>query len=247
MNGIQTTELWCVDLVAGAPALHAIERGTPRLSPADHARAAAFSDADVRAEWLATHIALRLLIERAAGRQWRCISFDRSERGKPHLGGTQLAFSLSHVPGLALIGLAPRGAIGVDIERTRPVRIGEPRRARIEDAGAALIAGPLPSEGNARFLQAWVRLEAYAKADGCGIGRLLTRLGILGTRAAGLAEQTGVREIVAKLVRESPDAVANDLQLGDGIYAAAVCAGTEPPAEVAWLPSSVEGLEKLTA
>jgi 4'-phosphopantetheinyl transferase len=247
VNGIQTTELWCVDLVAGAPALHAIERRTPRLSPADHARAAAFSHADVRAEWLATHIALRLLIERAAGRQWRCISFDRSERGKPHLGGTQLAFSLSHAPGLALIGLAPCGAIGVDIERTRPVRIGEARRARIEDAGAALIAGPLPSEGNARFLQAWVRLEAYAKADGCGIGRLLTRLGILGTRAAGLPEQTGVREIVAKLVRESPDAVANDLQLGDGIYAAAVFAGTEPPAEVAWLPSSVEGLEKLTA
>jgi 4'-phosphopantetheinyl transferase len=247
VNGIQTTELWCVDLVAGAPALHAIERRTPRLSPADHARAAAFSDTRAREEWLVTHVALRLLIERAAGPQWRRAMFDRSERGKPHLGGAPLAFSLSHAPGLALIGLAPRGAIGVDIERTRPVRIGEPRRARIEDVGAALIAGPFPSEGNARFLQAWVRLEAYAKADGCGIGRLLTRLGILGTRAAGLPEQTGVREIVAKLVRESPDAVANDLQLGDGIYAAAVFAGTEPPAEVAWLPSSVEGLEKLTA
>lgn len=247
MNGAQTTELWCVNLAAGAPALHAIEQRTPRLSPADHARAAAFSDTGVREEWLATHIALRLLIERAAGPQWRCTTLDRSERGKPHLGGTQLAFSISHAPGLALIGLAPRGAIGVDVERTRPVRIGEARRARIEDAGAALIARPLPSEGSARFLQAWVRLEAYAKADGCGIGRLLTRLGILGASAVARLEQIGVREIVAELVRESPDAVVNDLQLGDGIYAAAVFAGTEPPAEVSWLPSSVEGLEKLTA
>ncbi len=185
MNGTQTTELWCIDLAAAAPALRAIEQRTPRLCPADHTRAAAFSDADVREEWLATHIALRLLIERAAGPHWRCVPFDRSERGKPHLGGASLAFSLSHAPSLALIGLAPRGAIGVDVERTRVVRIGEARRARIEDAGAALIARPLPSEGSARFLQAWVRLEAYAKADGCGIGRLLTRLGILGTSAAG--------------------------------------------------------------
>jgi 4'-phosphopantetheinyl transferase len=247
VNGAQTTELWCVDLAAGAPALHTVEQRTPRLSPADHARAAAFSDTRVRAEWLATHIALRLLIERAAGPQWRCVTFDRSERGKPHLGEAQLAFSLSHAPGLALIGLAPRGAIGVDIERTRPVRIGEARRARIEDAGAALIAGPLPSEGNARFLQAWVRLEAFAKADGCGIGRLLTRLGILGADGAARIEQRAASEIVAELVRESPHTVVSDLQLGDGVFAAVVVAGTEPPAEVSWLPSSVEGLEKLTA
>jgi 4'-phosphopantetheinyl transferase len=247
VNGTQTTELWCVDLAAGAPALHAIEHRTPRLSSADHARATAFSDTGVRAEWLATHIALRLLIERAAGPQWRRVPFDRSERGKPHLGEAHLTFSLSHAPGLALIGLAPRGAIGVDVERRRPVRIGEARRAHIEDAGAALIAGPLPSEGSARFLQAWVRLEAYAKADGCGIGRLLTRLGILGTSAAARPEQIAVREIVAELLRERPAAIVSDLQLGDGVYAAAVFAGTEPPAEVSWLPSSVESLEKLTA
>jgi 4'-phosphopantetheinyl transferase len=246
VNGTQTIELWCVDLAAVAPALHAIEQRSPRLSPADHARASAFSNAEVREEWLATHIALRLLIERAAGPQWRCVSFERSERGKPHLGGAPLAFSLSHAPGLALIGLAPRGAIGVDVERTRPVRIGEARRALIEEAGAALSAATLSSESSARFLQAWVRLEAYAKADGCGIGRLLTRLGILGTSAAR-TEQRGVREIVAELLSGCPNTVVSDLPLGDGVYAAAVFAGTAPAAEVAWVPSSVEGLEKLTA
>ena len=161
-------------------ALHTLEERTPRLSAADRARAADLSDLTVRAEWVATHIALRLLIERAAGTQWRRATFMRSERGKPHLDGAPLAFSISHAPGLALIGLAPGGSIGVDVERTRRVRVGEARRARIEAAGAALSNEPLPAEGSARFLQAWVRLEAVAKADGCGIGRLLTRLGILG-------------------------------------------------------------------
>jgi hypothetical protein len=92
-----------------------------------------------------------------------------------------------------------------------------------------------------------VRLEAFAKADGCGIGRLLTRLGILGAGGAARTDQRAASEIVAELVRESPHTVVSDLQLGDGVFAAVVVAGTEPPAEVSWLPSSVEGLEKLTA
>jgi 4'-phosphopantetheinyl transferase len=247
VSGIQTPELWCVDLGAAGPALHTLEERTPRLSPADRVRASDLTDPIVRAEWLATHIALRLLIERAAGTQWRRAVFTRSERGKPHLDGTPLTFSISHAPGLALIGLAPRGSIGVDIERPRRVRVGEARRARIEEAGAALSNEPLPTEGNARFLQAWVRLESLAKADGCGIGRLLTRLGVLGAGGAARTEQRAASEIVAELVRESPHTVVSDLQLGDGVFAAVVVAGTEPPAEVSWLPSSVEGLEKLTA
>ena len=245
MSGIQTPELWCVDLCAAGLALHRLEERTPRLSPADRARAADFSDAIVRAEWVATHIALRLLIERAAGTQWRGATFTRSERGKPHLDGTPLAFSISHAPGLALIGLAPRGSIGVDIERPRRVRIGEARRARIEEAGAALTNEPLPSEGNLRFLQAWVRLEALAKADGRGIGRMLTRLGILGVSAETRAGQAGARAMVAALLTGDTSPSVRDLQLGDGVYAAVASIGVEGVGAPAWLPTRVESLEKL--
>ncbi len=245
MTGIETPELWCVDLAAAGAALHTLEERTPRLSAADRARAADLSDLVVRAEWVATHIALRLLIERAAGTQWRRAALVRSERGKPHLPGTPLAFSISHAPGLALIGLAPRGRIGVDIERARRVRVGEARRARIEEAGAALTAEPLPSEGNARFLQAWVRLEALAKADGCGIGRLLTRLGILGVSDEVRGGQASAGDMVAALLAgEAPPSV-RDLQLGDGVYAAAASVGVEAVGAPAWLPTRVESLEKL--
>ena len=246
MSGLQTPEIWGVDLAAATAALQLIEERTPRLCPADRARAAGFSDPAVREEWLATHIALRILIEHAAGAEWRGATFARSERGKPHLDGAPLAFSLSHAPGLALIGLSPCGSIGVDVERTRRVRLVKARRARIEEAGAALQAAPLPDDGEARFLQAWVRLEAFAKAEGCGIGRLLTRLGILGTSAAARAEQQSARALIEAMLVSSPSPAVRDLQLGAGVYAAAVFTGAPPTSAISWLPTSVAGLEKLT-
>jgi phosphopantetheinyl transferase len=225
-----------------------MERHTPRVSNADRARATAFSDPVIRDEWLATHIALRVLIERAAGPQWRGATFTRSVRGKPQLDGASVAFSLSHAPGLALIGLAHEGSIGVDVERTRPVRIGAARRARIEEAGAALNAAELPSDGESRFLQAWVRLEAYAKADGCGVGRLLTRLGILGTGATARAEQPCGRETAELMLRDpqSPRWV-RDVPLGSGRFAAVALSVSAVPTEALWLPASPEGLQTLLA
>lgn len=247
-RGSGAPELWCVDLRVAAPALLAIEQRAPRLSNADRVRASAFSDSVACDEWLATHIALRLLIERTAGPQWRGATFTRSVRGKPQLEGASVAFSLSHAPGLALIGLAREGSIGVDVERTRPVRIGAARRARIEEAGTALNEAELPGDGESRFLQAWVRLEAYAKADGCGVGRLLTRLGILGTGATAQAEQASVREMTELMLRDpqSPRRV-RDVPLGEGRFAAVALTVSDMPTEALWLPTSPEGLETLLA
>ena len=243
MNGLHAPELWCVDLSAAAPALNAIERRIPRLSAEDLARAAQFSDARVREDWLATHVALRLLMERAVGPAWRGAALTRAARGKPQLAGAPLGFSLSHARGVALIGLTPTGSVGVDVERTREVRIAAERRAAIEAAGAALSAS-LAGDGNTRFLHAWVRLEAYAKADGCGIGRLLTRLSILGVTAAERAGASGMPARMNEAARGAADGV-RDLQLGDGIYAAAAFIGVQPVADVAWLPTDAESLEKL--
>ncbi len=139
VSGIQTPELWCVDLGAAGPALHTLEERTPRLSPADRVRALpTFSDPIVRAEWLATHIALRLLIERAAGTQWRRAAFTRSERGKPHLDGAPLAFSISHAPGLGAhrAGAARQHRRRHRAHATRARRRGTPRAYRGGGCGA---------------------------------------------------------------------------------------------------------------
>lgn len=243
-----SVELWCADLRAAAPALREMEGRTPRLSDWDRQNAATFADADAAADWLATRVALRLLLERAVGARWRRVPFARAEHGKPHLPGAPVVFSLSHVPGLALIGLAVSGAIGVDLERARAVRVRAPRRARIEEAGAALNEEqPLPDGEPARFLQAWVRLEAFAKAQGCGIGRLLTRLGIVG---AGATARDDLLVRVGAELSKAPVTVARDLVLGEGLFAA-VAVGDEQMGsaqtvpEIVWLPTSIDGLHKL--
>ena len=179
--GFSDLELWRIDLVAAGSALRDVEQATPRLSAWEREKALTIADTAVAAEWLAAHVGLRILIERAAGVRWRGMPFERGRGAKPHLKRAPITFSLSHVPGRALIGLSRNNLIGVDLERTRPVRVRPPRRASIEFvAGALNTRQPLPVSVDARFLQSWVRLEALAKADGRGIGRLLTQLGIVG-------------------------------------------------------------------
>lgn len=244
MSNTQELELWCVDLGASGGALRAIEQRTPRICTDGHARAAKIPDQHRREQWLAAHVALRLLIERIAGERWRRVTFARGERGKPYLPDAPIAFSLSHAGGLALIGIAREGAIGVDVEQARRVRIDAARRARIVEAGNALGGTGAPAGGETEFLQAWVRLEALAKADGCGIGRLLTALGILGAGKQAAATQS-MSERVAAFVAGAPARQVRDVPIGPGIYGAAAYGGLREPPVLRWLPVEQEALEKL--
>lgn len=245
MSPRQYPELWCVDLAAAAATLRSVEQRTPRLSADDVARAGTFSDDGARDEWLTARIALRLLIERTIGESWRGAAFAREERGRPYLAGAEISFSLSHAPGLALIGLARDEAIGVDVERTRTVRIDAARRARIREAGAALDAAALPVTDESAFLQAWVRLEAFAKADGCGIGRVLTRLGISGTGSRTPMAEGETRARAEGLLVGGPAHHVRDLQLGEGVFAAAALGSAPETLPVRWLPTALSDLEKL--
>jgi 4'-phosphopantetheinyl transferase len=220
-----------------------MERQTPRLSQWDRATAAAMADQSAAGQWLAAHIALRLIIERHLGARWRAIPLQRSPNTRPHLGDAAVAFSLSHIAGMALIALTPNGDIGFDLERVRPVRVRPPRRDAIEAAGAALSAGsPLPETPDARFLQAWVRLEAFAKGEGCGIGRLLTRFGVVGGREIAPAE---LAEKVAQARAAAMASAVSDLDLGAGLFAAVAL----PPERIVprprRLPTRIDGLEDM--
>jgi 4'-phosphopantetheinyl transferase len=244
-GGVAALEVWCIDLRAAAPALSEIEARTPRLAPADRARAGILKDVRLAAERMATYIALRILIERAAGVEWRGIALTAGAHGKPHLEGAPVAFSLSHAPGLALIGVGKAEPIGVDVERARIVRVRAPRRDQIEAAGAFLSAEQeLTANSDARLLQAWVRLEAFAKAQGCGIGRLLTRLGIMGGSATACSE---IKARLDGLRTEFPAIAVRDLPLGEGLFAAVAAPPALARTEANWLPHSVAGIDALLA
>jgi 4'-phosphopantetheinyl transferase len=174
-------ELWFVDLKDSAAALDTLERQTPRLAPEDHKKISNSITEAAAAERRAAYIALRIVIERSWGSAWRGVPFVLEGSGKPALPGLAGSFSLSHVDRYALIGLTRLGSIGVDLEPDRQPTVADVRRIRIESASIVLAHGAdLPQPRQTRFLQAWVRLEAIAKADGGGIGRLLTRLGLIG-------------------------------------------------------------------
>lgn len=238
-------ELWCVDTQAAGPALRALEQSVPLLSDFERRHATTFADAAQAQEWLTAHIALRVVLERVVGKAARGVTFARAAHGKPRLEGAPVAFSLSHIPGLALIALSRGGVVGVDVERARPVRVREPRRSRIEAAGAALNPGePLPARGDARFLQAWVRLEALAKAEGCGVGRLLARLGISGE---GAATEGDFRARIDGVLADRHVAATRDVALGDGLFAAVASGPARAVPEVLWLPTGKSALREMLA
>jgi 4'-phosphopantetheinyl transferase len=236
----QAVECWLVDLQAAAPALHAIERDTPRLSDWDRETASAFSDKQAAAQWLAAHIALRILLERAVGPGLRGVPLERGARIKPHVKDAPVIFSLSHVTGLALIALGPAEPLGVDLERSRVVHMSPHRRAPMEVAAAALnTETALPKADDARFLQTWVRLEAAAKADGCGIGRMLTRLGLTRDSTLSEAERAARARAITQVMR------LRDMDLGGGLFAAVATPPGVGRPDVTAFPASPEGLAAL--
>lgn len=240
------TELWLVDLTMSAAALEALEAATPRLADDLLQRLAAMGDAGLRRERRLAHIALRLLLERRLGPGVRRVAFATNASGKPSLpgAGPEASFSLAHTRGVALIGLGP-APLGVDIERARPVRMTAARRAPIEAEAVALAGGaPLADTGaDARFLGAWARLEAAAKAQGRGVAPVLERLRPNRTAGADAPAPPpgGAGEAVGPPLR------VHDIPVPAGLFAAvALDPGAAPP-PLLTLPGTAEALAALLA
>jgi len=238
------TELWLVDLDLAGPVLEALEHDAPRLAADDRARAYRLPDACARRHRLRAYIALRIVLERAAGPRLRGARFVRGAGGKPRLAAGSIAFNLSHTGGLALIGVTTARAIGVDLERTRPIAMSIRRREEILAVGAGLAGEPVgDATSEAAVLRAWCRLEAFAKAQGRGLDAVLGDLGLreLGGRqlppaninaaARGLARTAGIR--------------VGDVRLPPGLYGAIALGGAARLPRVRNFPTDVPAILKL--
>jgi 4'-phosphopantetheinyl transferase len=237
------TEIWLVDLQRSAPALAELERETPRLTAQDHRRASSIRDPHARRQRLAITTALRILLERMAGPRSARASFVIGSSGKPGLADGSVEFSLSHVEGYALIGLSRAGEIGIDLECDRPLRISARRRDEVIAAAAGLAGKPADGTSpDARFLRAWCRLEAFAKARGQGLGRTLTDLGLRSGRprtCAGL-------EVAARQIAREAGLTVRDIPLDPGFYAA-IALGSTARLRSKRLPADRTGIERLLA
>lgn len=240
-GGDLRVELWLVDLEGLSPLLEREEQAAPRLAADEMTRAAAItSEGGARRHWRASHIALRILIERWAGPALRGQPFAIGLGGRPELDGHPVSFSLSHTGSVALIALSRHGPIGADVERIRPIRLSADRRAAIIAHAEGLvpqaaIAGP----EDARFLQAWVRLEAAAKAGGDGMAPMLSDAGIFGRKRgqrAGGSDAPG---------SSSAAFAVRDVTAGAGLFAAVAAPELPPEVNMLLFPADETGLSGL--
>jgi phosphopantetheinyl transferase len=211
--------LWLVDRKASAMHLGALERQCPRLSSDDIARAEGLrSSSHDRAEiWRAGRIALRVILERTlvqghhAARvvQLRGHPFELTAHGEPSLPGAPFVFSQSDAGPYLLIGVSSQGRIGVDLELPRTFVMSDARQARVIAVARTLAARD--EDEPLSLLQAWTRIEAFAKARGPSLARVLTELGLIGVSTSSDVEARG-----SAVVSES-GLSAHDLSLPLGL------------------------------
>jgi 4'-phosphopantetheinyl transferase len=147
-----------------------------QLGPEEQARAARFTFRRHRAEYIACRAVLRGLLARYVGGLPAHLQLVHSSRGKPALHPDHnplgLQFNLAHSWGAAVIAVSRSHAVGVDVERVRPLT-GLASLAEVclsEEEQAELWSLPKAARLPA-FFAGWARKEAFVKATGEGLSR----------------------------------------------------------------------------
>jgi 4'-phosphopantetheinyl transferase len=230
----EAVQVWLIEVDQPAAALAGL---AAVLDAAEQARAAALTRADHRRRYIAAHAAVRLILADRLGLPASRIRWQHGRHGKPELAGPAAAAartSLSHCAELALLAVADRRPVGVDLQRL-PARLDVIRMsARYYPAAEArfVAAGRDPAERASRYAGLWTRKEACVKAAG---GRL----------TEGLRLPVGGPGPV--LVRDPGGPLPGPYLVGDlpvpAGFHAAVAAGGDRPYQVLrrWWPGPAAG------
>lgn len=168
---LTSVEIGTVEFIAASRLLGERERQrADRLTRIDDAR-----------RYVAAHAALRLILSLYTNLAPEALRFKIDAHGKPRLrDGRGWEFSLSHTGDKALIAVAARDPVGVDIERIESCADAErmARRFFSAEEWADWIASP-DDVRLLHFWEQWSRKEAYLKALGVGLARPLQSFSIL--------------------------------------------------------------------
>lgn len=162
-------DVWRIDL---DPVSSALSRCWADLSGDERERATQFARPEIRCRFVAARSGLRRILSRYTSRSPRSIEIIVSGHGKPALpAGPQ--FNLSHSGDLALCVVTKASAVGVDLERIRPIAEADELARRW--LGPEVHPAPcveLDAPPGRAFLRRWTMREAYLKALGIGVGGL---------------------------------------------------------------------------
>jgi Phosphopantetheinyl transferase len=145
------------------------------LSPEESRVAAGFHDANARRQYIVSRGMLRELLARYVTTPAAGLRFETEGHGKPVLAGNRVVhFNLSHSGGLAVYAVAASRPVGVDLERLRPMpRAAELARRYLSPEESSAIATAPAELRDREFLSCWVKREAFAKARGSSVWRVL--------------------------------------------------------------------------
>ena len=138
------------------------------------------------ADFAAARTALRVVLGAYLGSAPRQVELAYLPDGKPQLADPQMAaqlqFNLSHSGDWMLLALSQGIALGVDIERMRPLEGQGWALAQLFSAEEReLLATLSKAQRDAAFVTAWTVKEAVGKADGRGIRALIDSADLLRT------------------------------------------------------------------
>ena len=149
------------------------------LSPEEHARAQRLHAAVHRRRFVLAHGALRALLAGYLDAPPSAITYVVGTHGKPALAARDgvrghVEFNLSHSEDIALVAVARRQPVGVDVQHwsdsVEHLRLAERFFSPHERAALRALTDEAEQVAGA-FFAAWTRKEAYVKATGYGIAR----------------------------------------------------------------------------
>jgi len=144
------------------------------LTPDEVARASRFRFEEDRRQYVRGRAMLRILLGRYLETPPTEIRFQYENHGKPEIAlphaCRDLRFNFSDSGGLALIAVGSGGALGVDIERIRPLPDFLDIATRFFSAREVqAILALSENKRQEAFFACWTRKEAYLKATGMGL------------------------------------------------------------------------------
>jgi 4'-phosphopantetheinyl transferase len=121
-----------------------------------------------RRRFIAAHGLLRGVLGGCTGRPPGTVHFDVSALGRPEVDGP-LQFSLSHSSDLAVVAVTIGCAVGVDVERLRPMPDATSLARQFSGNEQAMLSSGSQESRERNFFRLWTCKEAYAKAIGRGL------------------------------------------------------------------------------
>ena len=167
--------IWRLDTTPAHAPVHAL---WPLLDEDEQARAARFRFENDRLRFVAAHGLVRCVLGWYLQEPPQRLRFAFGPRGKPAItakGASDICFNLSHAADVALLGLARRREIGIDIEVVRAGLAQEGIAERFFAPAEVAELRSLPvTEQDEAFFACWTRKEAYVKARGDGLAMALS-------------------------------------------------------------------------